>query len=440
MSGPPGMLPGGSAGSSSASGGVSSSNSGGNASTSPGGAAGASAVAGQAGAPSAGGAAAGDDEFAHGARLVVPQQELTQLTFFPGTQRFEGQPPFSNVSTINLVDGPTYSRTYPVTIPFDSLVIAPCNLYAMGHLEVTSVDVEQDLDGQGATLSFVRAGDGYTLTHDGPGHHHVRVLGAFVPNRATDTGGGPAPACPVLDDNAGQLPVSLTYDVTIKQAAGATVALPASCGERALVLSGRSLDGPRVYLLDSGGKVFGANNAADPPLDVVVETESAAEIQAAAFGFSGKITVQGAPQRVRLSTGFGPLTTYDIADISQLDGWKLDFWYTAVDDIKSPRVPATDGSTYGPIGTQGRVGGDATISVAGRVPCSPFTPDDFSVTAGPKEVCTPSVGPSGLSAALPGSLAMLFGNGTCSLDVRLPAANGGQGLSQSLSLTFANTP
>jgi hypothetical protein len=87
------------------------------------------------------------------------------------------------------------------------------------------------------------------------------------------------------------------------------------------------------------------------------------------------------------------------------------------------------------------VGAAAKLTLGGVPLCSPFQVEDFAVTATDPDVCIPNIGPTANDPELPGQVAFLLKTaGTCAVDLRLPAANAGQGLSQKLSVTFTSTP
>jgi hypothetical protein len=182
-------------------------------------------------------------------------------------------------------------------------------------------------------------------------------------------------------------------------------------------------------------------NVDNPPIDVILETEAAAQLGEATLRGGGQLVVTGAPQRLRLRTALGELKTYRLADIGQIDAWKVDFWYTAAESVKAPRIPAEDGATYSSLSGLGRLGADGSGTIGGVSPCSSLQAEDFSVAIDAPDMCYPSLGPVYGSSSVPGSVAMLLHTiGTCAVKLSFPAANGGQGLSKSLSVTFEAKP
>ena len=108
--------------------------------------------------------------------------------------------------------------------------------------------------------------------------------------------------------------------------------------------------------------------------------------------------------------------------------------------MKAARGPAVDGGSYVGLVGEGVLGADVSITVGGVAACTPFFVEDFAVSTDTPEVCAPWRGGIGQYDEPPGFVASLLRDGTCSVDLRLPVANGGEGLSKRLSVTYAPAP
>ncbi len=183
--------------------------------------------------------------------------------------------------------------------------------------------MKQDLNASGAHLKIEQVDGHYLLTHDGPGKHQIRVTGSFQSNRTADTGG----ICPALPMGAVSVPIAFTTEISIQRMASVKAWTPSGCSLDSFMLSGRNYPGTRISLLNEVGEPRRADNVYDSvPLGWIVETEKPAQIAEAGLGlyFDGLI-VNGEPQTVRLSTSYGTLFTYRLADTSMIDAWDVKF-------------------------------------------------------------------------------------------------------------------
>jgi hypothetical protein len=331
-----------------------------------------------------------------------------------------------------IADEPTFARQFEVLFPMPSLFLTQCQFWS-GAFEVESVEVEEDLDGSGAHLSVDESDGHYTLTHDGPGNHRLRVTGIFREPLEADAGACGPQSGPI------EVPLAFTVELHVQRVVNATGLPPLGCNAEPFVLSGRSYPGTPVRLWNEQGEIMQPVNVYDSyPLEVIIETEKEAQIEQAgsSLRYDGLI-VTGEPQKIRLSTSYGPLLTYHVVDLAAIDAWDIEFWARAGQDVLYPNRPLTL-DTEPAVAPGKALGAYATMKV-GKVPiCSPIFTSDFSITRLTPEVCDVALnGDTDPTPGVPGFLATFFdAAGTCELDLSFPAANGGEGLTRHLSTVF----
>src|SRR6478609_6061725 len=323
-----------------------------------------------------GGSAATHDgiDFSHGTRLVFPQRNYEGANI--GTDSFEAMnavDPIDLVVDAPLVDAPTYARQFEVSFGPSWIAVGHC-YERKAKFEPASVDVIPDTGKTGAHLAIELVDGHYRLTHDGPGTHDVHVTGTLHVE-ATDQTGGCTPNFP---KTAVDIPVTLTSHIKI-QHLGSVAGEPGfGCGSSPVMLSGRSFDHMWLSLLnDAGQPISGKNVYSDNPVDVVVETEKAAEVVEAGSGFAlYGLIVTGEPQKVRLSTSYGTLFTYQLANTAMIDDWEVKFWSRDRQHPKSPTYPMTTESM--PAVSPGKeLGATATLKIGGSPLCTPTLASDF---------------------------------------------------------------
>ena len=408
---------------------------------------GVSAVAGGASASASGAANAGSAgladtrDFSHGSRLLIPQHALDFAVPIGTSGNFPDLDSVDNIDATTsaiLADGPSFPRQFEVDLGMSylSLNTSDANTtysqrcpYLRGTFEVASVAVKQDVGGSGAHLSIEQTDGHYLLTHDGPGQHQVRVTGTFRATNDTDQ------SCPLLPMGAVEIPIASTTNVTIRRLGSLMAARPSSCATPPIMLSGRNFPGTRMTLLDDQGQSFyPANVYTDHPVDITVETEKPAQIVEDESGLTqGGIIVTGEPQLVRLSTAYGTLFSYQLADTSLIDGWDVKWISSGAQYIKSPEY-ALDMSVTPAVASGKELAALATLKVSGVPVCSPILATDFKTTMLAPSVCDLQYEFDNFVPGIPGFVAtFLDPAGTCRLELSVPEANGGQGLVTSLS-------
>jgi len=375
--------------------------------------------------------AANEIDFSHGSRLLIPQRNFTGAHLGP-TGDFNELSSVENIDvtvSVDLVDAPTYPRQFEAGFDMPGLFTMGCQLW-MGKFEVGSVAVKQDVGGTGAHMKIEQVDGHYLLTHDGPGTHQIRVTGKFLANNGTNGG-----ICHSLPLGEVAVPVAFTTNVNI-QRMGSVQTDTWRCGTSPVMLSGRNYPGTQIHFLNEQGKIMQpANVYSTYPLDVLVETEKPAQIVEAGSGlFYDGLIVTGEPQKVRLSTAYGTLLTYQLVDASFIDGLEVEFSSRWSQDVKSPQYPLATDVT--PAIAKGKVlVAEATLKVAGVKVCSPILANDFETNLLAPTVCDMQheVGPDQYPG-VPGFLATFVDpNGTCELELSVPAANGGKGLNKHLT-------
>lgn len=387
-------------------------------------------------APSGGTAGANAIDFSHGSRLLIPQRNLSAVALGP-TGDFHDLTSLDNIDVTVasvLADAPIYPRQFAVTFDMSGLFISNCQFWS-GKFEVSSLAVKQDVSGSGGHLKIEQVDGHYILTHDGPGTHQLRVTGTFRATLSQDGGG----YCPSLPMGEVAVPVAFTTNIDIQRMASVKAA-PSGCGPAPVMLSGRNYPGTWINILNDAGEPMVANNVDDTyPIDVLVETEKPAQIAEAGSGLSyNGLIVTGEPQRVRLSTAYGTLFTYQLLDTSFVDGLEVQFSARQSQDVKSPRYPLPTDVT--PAVALGKVlVADATLEVGGVKLCSPILASDFKTTILSPSVCNvqPEAAPDQYPG-IPGFLATFVDpTGTCELELSVPGANGGQKLATQLSAVLS---
>lgn len=400
-----------------------------------------------AGAAPQGGAAGatGGADFSHGARLLIPQRNITLVRVGPSDLELANTVDTVDLSVdVSFVDGPTYPRRFEVSFDPTGVIVQHCQ-ERKGKFEISSIELKQDVRGTGTHLSLEHSDGHYFLSHDGPGYHQALVTGTFrVDALPSETLG-----CPSLPTMAADIPITFTTNIDIQHLASTQASAPAGCGPAPIMLSGRSYGGSRVGLLnDKGQFLFGANVDSDYPLDVLVETEKPAQIAEGTGGSSGLaglaydgLVVTGEPQRVRLSTSYGTLFTYQLANTSMIDGMDVKFWSRPTQYSKSPTAALAMDSTPA-VSPYKVLGASATYSVAGVRVCTSVLASDFKTTLLSPDVCnvqyenSPDPNPG-----VPGFLATFIDQtGVCQLELSVPGANGEQGLRTLLSTVLAANP
>jgi hypothetical protein len=389
-------------------------------------------------------------DYSHGSRFVIPQRLVPVVDLgTDGEFRAMGgaEIPAKDVQHIDvtisrtLADASFLPRSFDVSFGFTGLFVDGCQLWT-GTFEVTSLQVTQDTGTTGAHLTIEPAAGQtagqYTLTHDGPGAHQVRVTGTFKANHDSMSQG----QCPALPMGMVEVPVAFTTKINIMPVGSVRGLAPTGCASPAIMLSGRNYPGTRISVLDDQGTYMGARNVYDTyPLDVIVETEKQADIAEGPSGFAyDGLVITGEPQKVRLSTSFGTLFTYQLADTSQVDGWNLQFFSRQSQYIKAVQYDL-------PLDTDPAVAlgkvllAKATLQVGGVNVCSPTLAGDFSTSLLSPDVCGIVFENSPTDLGTPGYLATFIDQaGTCELEVSAPAVNGGKGLTKHLSTIFMPPP
>jgi len=384
----------------------------------------------------------GGVDFSHGARLLIPQRNITAVRIGP-----TGLEPANTVDSIDLsidltfVDGPTYPRQFEVGFEPLWVIVNHCQ-ERKGKFDIRSLEVKQDVDGTGAHLKIEQTDGHYLLTHDGPGYHQINVAGTFrVDALPPETEG-----CPPMPTTAADIPVTFTTNIGIQRLASTKASAPAACGASPVMLSGRNYGGSRVSLLNDKGQIlFGANVDSNYPLDVIVESEKPAQIAEGSGAIGGiaydGLVVTGEPQLVRLSTTYGTLFTYQLANTSQIDGLDVKFWSRATQSVKSPTTALAMASTPA-VASSKVLGATATLSVGGVNVCTSLLASDFEISLLSPKVCDVQYenGPD-RNPGIPGFLATFIDKaGTCELEVSVPGANGEKGLATHLSSVLAAAP
>ena len=279
----------------------------------------------------------------------------------------------------------------------------------------------------------------YTLTHDGPGSHEVRVTGTF---RADHKTGSESGACPALPLGPVEVPVAFTTKISVVHLGSVRADPLTGCGDPAVILSGRTSPAARLSLRDDQGNYFYASNVYDSyPLDMVVETEKPAQVAEGPSGIrSSGLIITGEPQKVRLSTSYGTLFTYQLADTSMVDGWDLKFWSRQSQYVKALEYPLPLDSNPA-VASAKVLLAQATLQVGGSKVCSPLLASDFKASLLSPAVCNIVLESNPTNLGIPGYLATFVDTaGACELEVSVPGANGGQGLMKHLSTIFVPPP
>ena len=409
--------------------------------------------AGNAGGPGAGGSGGSDAapsgsagtaasiDFSHGSRLLIPQRQVTNVHLGPSGD-FNDLTSLDNIdvtTATEFVDAPIYSRQFEVNFDMSGLFAPNCQIWTGGKFDVGSLEVKQDLSGLGGHLKIEQTDGHYLLSHDGPGTHQIRVTGTYRVNHSPDLGG----VCFSLPMGAVEVPIAFTTNINIQRMGSVKAAAPYDCGPAAVMLSGRNYRGTRIDVLNEFGQPISGSNVYDTyPLDVLVETEKPAQIAEAGLGLNyDGLIVTGEPQAVRLSTSYGTLFTYQLANTAMIDGLDVQFWSRPTQYVKSPTYPTTMSAP--PLVSAGKVvGASATLKVGGAALCSPILATDFATSLLSPNVCkvelenTPDPSPG-----IPGFLATFVDPaGTCELEVSVPGANGGKGLVTHFSSILVPAP
>jgi hypothetical protein len=234
------------------------------------------------------------------------------------------------------------------------------------------------------------------------------------------------------------VPVAFTTDISIQRMASVKASPPSGCGPSPIMLSGRTYPGTQISLLNEAGEPTRADNVDyEHPLDVIVETEKPAQLAETAEGLSRDgVIVNGEPQTVRLSTSYGTLFTYQLANTAMIDAWDVKFWSRDSQYPKSATYPlATDIAPQVSPGKE--VGATAVLKIGGLPICGPTPANEFMIGLPTPNVCKPQSENGNWDMGTPGFLATFVDEvGTCELDLSVPAANGGRGLAAHLSLTL----
>ncbi|HYQ02724.1 MAG TPA: hypothetical protein VER96_28825 [Polyangiaceae bacterium] len=374
-------------------------------------------------------------DFSHGTRLVFPQRNYEGANI--GTDSFEAMnanDPIDLVVDAPLVDAPTYARQFEVSFGPSWIAVGHC-YERKAKFAPASVDVVPDTGGTGAHLAIELVDGHYRLTHDGPGTHDVHVTGTLHVE-ATDL----AQVCePRFPKTAVDIPVTLTSHIKI-QHLGSVAGEPGfGCGSSPVMLSGRSFGHLWLSLLnDAGQPISGKNVYSENAVDVVVETEKAAEIVEAGSGFAlYGLIVTGEPQKVRLSTSYGTLFTYQLANTAMIDDWDVKFWSRDSQDAKSATYPLVVDSM--PAVTPGKeLGATATLKIGGSPLCGATLASDFMTSLPTPNACKVQLENNNYDGGAPGFLATFVDPaGTCEVDLSVPGANGERGLKKHLSAILA---
>lgn len=360
--------------------------------------------------------------FEGGSELEIPAREqAVRIWVTPSLEGLEG-PPIEFVGGITrIVANDGYSKEHSLSVEMTYLFDPErCTSVPNGKLVVEDIEVEEDIDATGATLSLEEAEQDFVLRHEGLGRHQLKIRGTFVANFPHN--------CPALLDENGELAVTFRQEIKVEEAAGARIALDETCPAEIKALSGESLSGRSVMLIDSEGKEFYADNVEQAyAIDVLVETEREATI---ADGPAASLNVTGAPQLVRLSTPLGPLLIYELVEPGQVDDWDVQFWVSGRHGF-IPN-PIESGETYpGGAFDAYEIGADVFLVADGVQLCT--LPDwNFTFVGQTPGVCVTE------AMALPVTpiATMQTSFGTCAFDMSYPAARDGQGLETSLSVTF----
>jgi len=381
---------------------------------------------------------AGGLDFSHGTRLLIPQRNFDGANIGVDEFLIETADPIDLTIETPLVDAPIYARQFEVSFASNLLLVKHCQ-ERKAKFEPTSVEVKQDVGGNGSHLKIEQANGQYQLTHDGPGKHEVHVTGTLHVEAIDAMGLGCAPHFPQA---AVDIPVTLAVHLTIQHLGSITASPPFDCGTAPVIWSGRGSGGIYLTLLnDTGQPISGANVYSSYPADVIVETEGPAQIAEAGSGLNYYgLIVTGDPQRVRLSTSYGTLFTYFLANTSLIDGMDVKFWSRPEPYVKSPTTPLAMDSTPAVASTK-VLGATATLSVGGVPICPPPLASDYQTTLLSPQVCNvPSEVGTDLTAGIPGFLTTFVAPvGTCELEISVPGANGGRGLSTHLSAVLKPT-
>lgn len=384
------------------------------------------------------------DRFANGSRFLIEQRELSVVSLGHPEVDFRGGD-LEQVPPLTIVEGPSYNPRFEVNVPLNTLPTDLCAPgFVAGQFEIEAIDVTPDLDGRGSHIEVDRRGKSFVLSHDGPGRHSLTVRGAFVvenPEALEPENPGTLfpEECEALPWGS-RLPVTFRRDVDVVAVASVGISTASHCSEVPFVLSGRALVDPRIALRDAAGNTLLPANA-DPnyPIDVVLETEGEAVLEAAEFGSPGDgIVLVGASQGVRLSSSFGPSLHYHLVEPGQIDGWNVAFWYVSSTGAKPERQPIVLGATYPARSSGGHFGASATMTITGVPVCSPFVVDDFELRSISGSCQPNSVASHPEGAEVPGLFALAGPLGTCAVDFAFPAGNGGDGLHIDFSTTFAS--
>lgn len=384
----------------------------------------------------------GGVDFSHGSRVLIPQRTLPSIHLGPSGAFNDPNGPVVTLGDIDVttnsqfLDAPIYPRQFDVSFDMSGLFVKDCQVWAGGKFVVATLEVKEDVAGTGAHLKIEQVDGHYRLTHDGPGSHFIRVTGTFQVNHGAETGG----SCPALPMGPVEVPIAFTTNIDIRKMGSVKANAPLGCAEGSFMLSGRNYPGTRISLLDEAGQPTRADNVYDSyPLDVIVETEKPAQIAEAGLGlYYDGLIVTGEPQTIRLSTSYGTLFTYQLANPAMIDGWDVKFWARGSQYIKSATYPVAMDST--PAVSPGKVlGATATLKVHGLPVCSPVLSSDFMVGLPTPNVCkvqyenSPDPNPG-----IPGFLTTFVDPaGTCELDLSVPGSNGGNALSTHLSAILA---
>ncbi len=214
-------------------------------------------------------------DFSRGSRLLIPQRQLTSVHLGP-TGDFNTLTSLDHidVSTVSeLMDAPIYPRQFEVDFSMSGLFVQGCQVWT-GKFDIDTLEVKQDLNGSGAQLKIEQTDGHYSLTHDGPGVHQIRVTGTFRANRTPDSGG----YCPSLPMGEVAVPIAFTTNINIERMGSVKAATPLGCAAGSAMLSGRNYPGTRISVLNDAGQAIYAANVYDTyPLDVIVETEASAD-------------------------------------------------------------------------------------------------------------------------------------------------------------------
>jgi len=371
-------------------------------------------------------------DFSHGTRLLIPQRHFEGVNI--GTQAFE----LSTIAPLNLtvetplVDAPAFTRQFEVSFASTLAIVDHCQERRV-KFKPTSVEVRQDQGKTGAHLTIEQTSGHYLLTHDGAGSHELWVQGTLHVE-ATDALG--ATCATKFPSTAVDIAVTLGVKLNIEHLGSVTGSPRFGCGAAPVMLSGRMFDGTSLSLLNDAGKpISGANVYSEYPVDILVETEKSAQIAEAGSGlYYDGLIVTGEPQMVRLSTAYGTLFTYFLANTSLIDGMDVKFWSRGSQDVKAETSPLTMTTTPA-IASYKVIGATATLSVGGVTICTPPLVSDYQTTLLSPRVCNiQDENGSGLTPGIPGFLAtFLEPAGTCELEISVPGANGERGLSTHLS-------